>query len=129
MDLEEKPRPPPQVPSGTPADRSAKSDLPDEYPMTKVSKYSFVDSSPDVKTKKMMRTKKTTKKPAHQARTKMKAPGSEGEAQIAIEETKSAKLNTRKKGDRKQSKIDVPKVEQDGWLHSATPKIESTMQM
>jgi len=130
MDLEEKPQTPPQVPSGTTADRSAKSDLPpDEYPMTKVNKYSFVESSPDAKTKKTAKTKKAVKKTAPQAKAKMKAPGSGGEDRTDAEDRKLSKTRSKKGEDRKKSKIGGQKVKHEELAQIGTPKIASADEM
>ncbi|POM70218.1 Hypothetical protein PHPALM_13373 [Phytophthora palmivora] len=69
-DLEEKPLPPPQVPSGTPADRDASRDLQDESPPAKAIQTLVSKSS----TKK----KSARSKPL---RKKLKAPGSDADEQ------------------------------------------------
>ncbi|EGZ12861.1 hypothetical protein PHYSODRAFT_511466 [Phytophthora sojae] len=65
MDLEDKPQPPPQVPSGTPVDRDASQDPPTKQTKAGKDRYAFADSpvkpdayflSPD-KTKSMTRAK------------------------------------------------------------------------
>jgi hypothetical protein len=70
MDLEEKPHPPPQVPSGTPADRDANRDPPDEGPLGKT-------KGPSSKTTPA--SQPTSKKKSKAVRKKLKAPESEGE--------------------------------------------------
>uniref|UniRef100_H3HA76 CCHC-type domain-containing protein n=1 Tax=Phytophthora ramorum TaxID=164328 RepID=H3HA76_PHYRM len=71
MDLEEKPYPPPQVPSGTPADRDANRDPPDEDPMAKA-KGSSPKTTPPI-------SRSASKKRSPTGRTKMKAPESDAE--------------------------------------------------
>ncbi|POM76567.1 Reverse transcriptase [Phytophthora palmivora] len=69
-DLEEKPLPPPQVPSGTPADHDWSRDLQDESPSAKAIQTLVSKSS----TKKKSRRSKPLRK-------KMKAPGSDADDQ------------------------------------------------
>ncbi|GMF51339.1 unnamed protein product [Phytophthora fragariaefolia] len=71
MDLEEKPRPPTQVPSGTPADRDSHRDPPDEDPSV-----CTVGSSSNQTPPASHLASKRKKKPKN-ARRKLKAPGSE----------------------------------------------------
>jgi hypothetical protein len=71
MDLEEKPYPPPQVPSGTPADRDANRDPPDESPLGKTKGPSSKTTPPA--------SQPTSKKRSKSARKKLEAPESEGE--------------------------------------------------
>ncbi|POM65897.1 Hypothetical protein PHPALM_18322 [Phytophthora palmivora] len=70
MDLEEKPLPPPQVPSRTPADHDSSRDLQDESPSAKA--IQTLVSKPSTK------KKSTRSKPL---RKKMKAPGSDADYQ------------------------------------------------
>ncbi|GMF44973.1 unnamed protein product [Phytophthora fragariaefolia] len=71
MDLEDKPRPPPQVPSGTPAGLDENLDPPDESPPAQAGTNTFIQPRSAKST-----TKKKTSK-AKYSRKKIKAPGSE----------------------------------------------------
>ncbi|GMF51958.1 unnamed protein product [Phytophthora fragariaefolia] len=72
MGLEEKPRPPPQVLSGTPADRDSHRDPPDEDPTVKTEGSSFNKTPPAAHSTSKKKKLKT-------ARRKLKAPGSKPE--------------------------------------------------
>ncbi|KAL4157710.1 hypothetical protein PRNP1_003495 [Phytophthora ramorum] len=73
MDLEEKPHPPPQVPSGTPADHDANRDPPDEGSTVKTEGPSSKTTPPA--------SLATSKKKSKTSRKKLKAPESEAEDQ------------------------------------------------
>ncbi|KAL4115144.1 hypothetical protein PRIC2_014038 [Phytophthora ramorum] len=70
-DLEEKPRFPPQVPSGTPADLDSHRDLPNDEVKAKPEPYSFTNPPAPRST--------TKKKKSKAARKKLKAPESDAE--------------------------------------------------
>uniref|UniRef100_H3H7A3 Uncharacterized protein n=1 Tax=Phytophthora ramorum TaxID=164328 RepID=H3H7A3_PHYRM len=74
IDLEEKPHPPPQVPSGTPADRDANRDPPDEGPTVKTEGSSSKTTPPVPHATSKKKKSKTSRK-------KLKAPESEAEDQ------------------------------------------------
>uniref|UniRef100_H3H504 CCHC-type domain-containing protein n=1 Tax=Phytophthora ramorum TaxID=164328 RepID=H3H504_PHYRM len=73
MDLEEKPHPPPQVPSGTPADHDANRDPPDEGSTVKTEGPSSKTTPPA--------SLATSKKKSKTSRKKLKAPESKAEDQ------------------------------------------------
>ncbi|KAH7460378.1 uncharacterized protein KRP23_14746 [Phytophthora ramorum] len=73
MDLEEKPYPPPQAPTGAPADHDANRDPPDEGPTVKTEGLSSTTTPPT--------SRSAPKKKSKTSRMKMKAPESDAEDQ------------------------------------------------
>uniref|UniRef100_A0AAV1U181 Uncharacterized protein n=1 Tax=Peronospora matthiolae TaxID=2874970 RepID=A0AAV1U181_9STRA len=99
IDMEDRPRPPPSVPSGATTDRSAKSDVIDENPMVKTKPvkakpYLLVDRYPDLKSRKTI-TRSTTP-----GRAKMKTPRSEGKDR-QIDQTVETKIGVKEEHDKK----------------------------
>ncbi|POM79768.1 Hypothetical protein PHPALM_2486 [Phytophthora palmivora] len=72
MDLEEKPRPPPQAPAGAPAERNSRYGSPDEGPLAQADRPSSTITPPASRAASKKKKPKSTRK-------KLKAPDSDVE--------------------------------------------------
>ena len=109
IDLEDKPQPPPRVPSGATADRSAKSDLLDENPMVKTKSakakpYVLVERSPDLKPRNTI-VRSTTSE-----RSTTRSMGSDVKDR-QIGRNVQSKIGVKEEYDETPDKIAMPKTE------------------
>ena len=98
-----KPQLPPEVPLEATADGAAKSDLQDENPRAKAQPYKLVETSPDRVAIKL--AKKLTKS----TRKKLKAPGSDGEDSMKIEDQGQVRIEKKIARDREVLRDDPPR--------------------